>query len=206
MAFSHRIVTQRTRLFAALLAMGGLVAGLLVVELAPSREVEMVQMQAHPQDAPDEELAMSPLDVAFPPSTVRADDAICAWTADHLHNHHRALTLSAQNFPRHGLSAVRLVDAYIELECPNRIHDGKWPIAAEILGVGVIADALAADDRLLDLDHRLPAASRELVPTASLTFHILAPQQLCEDAARGAVELVETCIESVGWFYPRQDH
>ena len=144
------------------------------------------------------QLHQPPPAMEFPPTAVRPSDRLCGWTADRVFEHHRALTRSTREL--HVSAIVGLTDAYLQMHCPNRIHDGDWHITAEILGMGLVRDQIASQPWLGEYSLRFDPASADLVPTAALTFEILAPHRMCHDAARGDGLLGAQCLVELGRF------
>lgn len=196
MALSTRIVTRHTTLFAALIAAALLGAIWIVAAVSPD---ESAPFDAYHSAVPVERAVLQihepPPAMAFPPNSVRPSDRLCGWTADRLFEHHRALTRSTREL--HARAIVGLTDAYLQMRCPSRIHDGDWYITAEILGVGLVRDQLVAQPWLPELSLRFDPASADLVPAAAVTFEILAPHRMCRDAARANRILAARCLESL---------
>lgn len=197
MALSPRIVTRNTPLLAIVLAATILGFAWFAAELVPSRDVTSgftpTQMRSMNVD-PVQSAASS-----FAPSDIRPDARLCGWTADQVHRHFEAMT--ADNVEMRARAISGLTEAYLDLECPSRIHDGDWYMNAEILGVGLAVESLQGQPWFEELGVRFDERASELVPAATTTFEILAPRQMCIDAARGNPALAVECLEAFGWLY-----
>jgi len=198
MAISSRIVTRHTPLFAVILVGVIVVTAWLVAELAPRR---IVPQELGPVAIAGSTIARVPTRAGanFEPAEPRPDDRLCGWTADQIHRHFRAITAPSVELRARAIAG--LTEAYLDLHCPSRIHDGNWSLNAEILGVGLVVESLQEQTWFAELEVRLDPRAAELVPTGTTTFEILAPRRMCVEAARGDAALSIECLEAFGWFY-----
>ena len=76
------------------------------------------------------------------------------------------------------------VDEYIDANCPNAIHSGDWHVTAQILGVGLVSDAIEPQANIYEPAVVWPQQASELTETATSTFDVLAVSTMCAEALR----------------------
>lgn len=207
MALTPRIVTRRTRLFGALLFTALLATVWAVAEFAP-QWVLPEQLDAAPTVLEDHQPApyRTPDHLAFQPAEDRGEDRLCAWTARQVWLHFDRLA-AAEQVAMHTREVADLVEAYIDLGCPARVHRGDWHVNAEVLGVGLVYETLEPQATVYDPNVTFDPRAAQLVPTAAGTFEVLAPSRMCKEALQGNVTssmresapaLYDRCLRAFG--------
>lgn len=182
MALTPRIVTERTRLFGALLFIAVVASVWIVAELAPQRIVPD-EFDTVPAPPPDNTPApyVTPDHLAFQPAEDPKEDELCGWTADQVWLHFDQLAM-AKDVKPHTREVAELTEAYIDLGCPARVHRGDWHVNAEVLGVGLVYETLRGQARVYDPELTFDERADDLIPAAVFTFEVLAPTRMCKEA------------------------
>ncbi len=198
MALTPRIVTRHTRLFGVLLFLAVVGAVWTVAELAPQRVVPE-ELDAVPSPVLDHEPApyRVPEHLAFQPSEDRGEDRLCRWTADQVWLHFDQLAEPAK-VEVHTREVAELMEAYIDLGCPARVHRGDWHVNAEVLGVGLVHETLQPQAEILEPAVQFDSRADQLIPAATNTFEVLAPTRMCKQAVRHHQEMYRECMDAFG--------
>ena len=184
MALTQKIVTSNTALAAVALLAVLFGTSWAIVEFTPGRTLPELDPITRADDSELRSTAVrTALDVPFSPDERPDDPSLCAQIAEQL----------AVNYALE-LDTAALVTGYIDARCPNAIHQGDWDLTAQILGVGLIHEAVGKQS-----DPRAAA----LVPVAISTFDVLSPSAMCHAALGqdqpGALRfpsLVARCLDS----------
>lgn len=185
MAMGPKIITTSTPLAAATM-LGLLAAAVYVVaEFAPGANlVQPAEIVVDRAPTPPPSTApRTQLDVPFSPDAAPASPVLCADVADRIFEMFAALTEGDRVDARTRMIASD-VRTYLWYNCPNAIHNGDWHTTAEILGVGLIYEALEPQSEVYAPTVRWDPRAVHLVDVAIGTFHVRSPAALCDAALR----------------------